>query len=248
MEIVLKEFKGYSGSKVFLIKDFDKIFIRKIDNVERNYERLSALYELGYNVPKIYRKEDNILDMEYISGLDFKTYILHYHIDEFLKNVYQLINRLNFEINEKCYVDVYVQKLKWLKDDNTFSFTKKQLIDSLPRTLPSSCYHGDLTLENMIYRNNKLYLIDSMTSEYDSWVFDLAKMRQDLKCFWFVRNYEDKNIKKSLTIIDEKLLEKYPIVNNNSLLILMLLRVFPYVNPHSKDKKFLINEINQLWK
>lgn len=68
MEIILKQFKGYSGSKVFLIKDDKKIFIRKTKNIDRNYERLSFLRNLGYNVPAIYNKNKDILDMQYIDA------------------------------------------------------------------------------------------------------------------------------------------------------------------------------------
>jgi hypothetical protein len=91
-------------------------------------------------------------------------------------------------------------------------------------------------------------MIDGSTIDYDSWVFDLSKMRQDLCVGWFIRNNDDKNLKKYLSIIDQKLTEKYPILNNNSLVILMLLRVFLYTEKNSKDQLFIIKEIEKLWK
>lgn len=245
MEIILKQFKGYSGSKVFLIKDNKKIFVRKTKNIDRNYERLSCLRNLGYNVPAIYIKNKDILDMQYIYGTDIKSYLIYDNLDFFLRKIFELIDSFKKNSVDKLYVDTYNQKLSWLKDD-LFIFTKKQLVESLPESLPSSCYHGDLTLENIIYNNNEFYLIDAITSEYDSWVFDLAKMRQDTKCFWIARNSNDKNIKKILSIIDKKITETYRLVDNNNLLILMLLRVFPYVS--GNDQKFLTKEINKLWK
>jgi hypothetical protein len=87
-----------------------------------------------------------------------------------------------------------------------------------------------------------------MTSDYDSWIFDLAKMRQDSNCFWFIRSTEDKNLKKYLSIIDDKIVKKYPILKNNSLLILMLLRVYLYTKDGSEDQKFILKEIKRLWK
>lgn len=247
MEIVLKQFQGYSGSQVFLVQQDDFIFIRKINNIERNYERLTFLEKMGYNVPKIYKKENNLLEMEYINGLDMKTYLTLYGIDSFYKNICQLINRLKFESFEKDYTKTYYEKLNWFDVNDDLNFTKKELIDSLPKILPSSVYHGDTTLENIIYKNNKFYLIDAATIEYDSWVFDVSKMRQDIHCGWFIRNQNDKNIKKYTNIIEQKILDTYPITNNNSLLILMLLRVFRYAQ-NEQDKKFLIEEMNKLWK
>lgn len=248
MEIVLKEFQGYSGSKVFLIQKNDSIFIRKINNIERNYERLNFLYKLGYKVPKIYKKENDILEMEYINGFDIKTYLNFYGIESFCKNIFELIDRLKSESFEKDYTEIYNKKLSWFEKNEYFNFSKEELIDSLPKVLPSSTYHGDMTLSNIIYKDNNLYLIDASTIEYDSWVFDLAKMRQDTKCNWFTRNEDDKNIKNYTQIIDKKILNNYPIVDNNSFLILMLLRVYLYAKNNEFDRKFLIKEINNLWK
>ena len=73
-ETIVKELKGYSGSRIYLMQNNEHLFIRKLGNVERNYERLTALF-VDYNVPKIYNKENEILDMEYIHGLDMKNYL-----------------------------------------------------------------------------------------------------------------------------------------------------------------------------
>lgn len=248
MEIVLKEFQGYSGSKVFLIQKNDSIFIRKINNIERNYERLNFLYKLGYKVPKIYKKEKDILEMEYVKGLDMKTYFNINNIEFFLNYLFDLTGKFYKYSKEKNYIKIYDKKLSWIDENKIFPFTKIELINSLPAFLPQSVYHGDFTLENIIYNNTDFYLIDGITSEYDSWVFDLAKLRQDLNCFWLIRNIEDKNFKRYLSIIDEKILEKYPILKNNSLLILMLLRIYPYIKNDLKDKKFILREIERLWK
>lgn len=247
-EKLLKTLSGYSGSKIYLMSDDSKVFIRKIDNVDRNYERLIKLKNLGYKVPNVYSKNDIILDMEYIKGLDIKTYLSIDNIDLLLKYIFQLIDSFSKSANEKDYTEIYNKKLSWIDELKVFPFTKEQLINSLPKVLPETTYHGDLTLENLIYTGDDFYLIDCMTSEYDSWVFDLAKLRQDTSCFWFIRNLDDKNLKKYLSIIDDRLLEKYPILKNNSLLILMLLRVYLYTKDGSSDQKFILKEIKKLWK
>jgi len=249
MEKILKTLNGYSGSKIYLMSDHNKVFIRKIDNIDRNYERLKTLKSFGFDVPCIYQKENNLLDMEYIPGLDMRSYLNIYTIDKFLDYVYNLISAFSINSFDKDYTEIYYKKLEWMDKSNPFSFTKNELIDRLPKVLPHSIYHGDLTLENIIYSKiDKFYMIDGSTIDYDSWVFDISKMRQDLCSGWFIRNVDDKNLKKYLSIVDKKLIEKYPIVNNNSLVILMLLRVFLYTKKNSSDQFFILKEIERLWK
>jgi len=48
--------------------------------------------------------------------------------------------------------------------------------------------------------------------------------------------------------IQDKLLEKFELANNNYLLILMLLRVYRYAKSGSLEEQFLIKEMNRLWK
>ena len=102
----------------------------------------------------------------------------------------------------------------------------------MPKVLPRSVYHGDMTLENIIYNTNtgKFVLIDPVTTEYDSYIFDIAKMRQDLQCGWFIRNNHIM-IDVKLKHIQQQLFIKYPESNNDYLLILMLLRVYCYAKP-----------------
>ena len=108
-------------------------------------------------------------------------------------------------------------------------------------------YHGDLTLENILYTNPDFHLIDPVTIEYDSYIFDIAKMRQDLECKWFLR---DSNIKldTKLQQIQDRLKEDYPEAFDDSLLILMLLRVYNHASEGSYEQKFLLREIEKLWK
>jgi hypothetical protein len=48
--------------------------------------------------------------------------------------------------------------------------------------------------------------------------------------------------------IQDKLLEKFELANNNYLLILMLLRVYRYATSGSLEEKLLVKEMNRLWK
>ena len=247
MDKIVKELHGFSGSNVFLMQNDSHLFIRKIGNVERNYERLTAL-ETVCNVPKVYQKSGEILDMEYIHGLDMKNY-LRTNTTELLSSfINQTINKFACSSIDKDYTQVYNAKLEWVDSASDLPFNKNELIAKLPKILPQSIYHGDMTLENIIHGvNDKFYMIDAVTIEYDSWVFDLAKLRQDLECKWFLR--KDKlMLDVKLENIQKTLMESFPLANNNYLLILMLLRVYLHAPKNSLEHKFIIKEINRLWK
>ena len=146
------------------------------------------------------------------------------------------------------YTEIYKERLKYIKLSSDTVFTKEQLLEKLPKRLPRSKYFGDLTLENIIYgEDGKFYLIDGMTSEYDSYIFDIAKLRQDLECKWFLRK-TDLYLDAKVEHIQEELLKHFELSNNNYLLILMLLRVYKYATNGSFEEQFLIKEMNRLWK
>lgn len=244
---VLKKLSGFSGSKVFLVSDGSKTFVRKIGNVDRNYERMNYLFCCGYNVPKIYKKEGDILDIEYIQSLDVRTFLLYNSIEDL--SSFLLLTLENLSRNKKIrdYSQVYDLKLREI-DYTRLPFNKSEIYEKLPKMLFCSDYFGDLTLENILYGvDGKFYLIDGATVEYDSYIFDIAKLRQDLKCKWFLRNH-----KISLEIycdkIESNILNKFPEADNDYLLILMLLRVYKHAKEDSFEQKFLLREIERLWK
>ena len=248
MEQIVKELEGHSGSQIFLMKDKnDRLFVRKINNVDRNAERLTALYRVGYAVPVLYRYTNNQIDMQYVHGLDIKNYLTHNTTNELIKFILATIKGFSNQSIDTDYTKVYYQKLAWLDSNNEFPFTKEELINRLPKTLPKSMYHGDFTLENIMHTNSGFYMIDPVTIEYDSYIFDIAKMRQDLECKWFLRN-SDIKLDTKLQQIQDRLKEEYPQAFDDSLLILMLLRVYLHTTKGDSNYNFIMKEIKRLWK
>lgn len=245
-EQIIKEFTGHSGSKIFLIKNDQRLFVRKLKNVERNLERLSTLNNLGFNVPKLISFSKNHIDMEYIHGLDMISYMKFYNLDKLKFFLLDTLESFSLNSANKDYTETYYEKLKWLTDD-IFPFKKKEFIKTLPKNLPQSTYHGDFTLENIIFRDDKYYMIDPLTSEYDSYIFDVIKLRQDLECKWFLRK-NNINFDVKLQNIQENIFKKFPESKNDNLLILMLLRIYPYSKKNSLESKFIMREIIRLWK
>jgi len=246
-EHTIKELKGFSGSKIYLMRNDKGLFIRKMDNVDRNFVKLNELSQ-HFNVPKIYSYNNNILDMEYIHGLDMKSYLAVRDTKRLTDFLISVLSEFSEDVQMTDYTDVYIDKLKYIKLPSDMLFTKEQLLEKLPKRLPRSKYFGDLTLENIIYgEDGQFHFIDGMTSEYDSYIFDIAKLRQDLECKWFLRN-SDYKLDVKLENIQDKLLEKFELANNNYILILMLLRVYRYTKPFTIEDKLLTKEMNRLWK
>ncbi len=245
---LIQKLKGHSGSEVSL-KEWPGggLYVEKVGNTERNVERMIVLRDMGYRVPKIYYSEEDYLLMEYIHGLDMKNYLLHNNVHQLYNFIGQTIDDFSDDSVMMDYTEIYHKKLSWLDSNKEMPFTKKELIDKLPKLLPKSTYHGDFTLENILYTNPGFYMIDPVTIEYDSFVFDIAKLRQDLECKWFLRN-TDVKLDTKLEILNSKLKHEYEQYINDYLLILMLLRVYLHTKPGDSDHLFIMKEIYRLWK
>lgn len=243
---IIKELYGFSGNQIYLMQKHDRLFVRKIGNVERNMEQMKILAN-DYPVPKIYGTIKNWLDIEYIHGLDIKTYLKTHNHEHLLNFLIEVLDKFSQNSIDKDYSEVYKKKLNEI-DFSEIPFTAQELFDKLPKKFPCSGYHGDLTLENIIYSEDRgFFLIDCSSGEYDSYIFDIAKLRQDLECGWFLRK-DNVKIDIKIKLLQKALLERYPLANNDYLLILMLLRVYRHAKPNTFEKTFLLEGIKKLWK
>lgn len=248
MAEIIKELKGHSASKVLLLQENNNIFVRKTGQIGRNIERFDALSNLKLPFPKIYEIYGDAYDMEYINSLDMKSYLTNHNPNDLINFIRQTIESLSKNTIEKDYSETYKNKLSTFDFDRySLPFTMDELLDKLPKKIPSSEYHGDFTLENILYNVNKkeFVLIDPLTTEYNSYVFDLAKLHQDLTCKWFIRNENIFLDSKLFSIIDS--LRDLFYDSTNYLIVLMLMRVLPYTQ-NKKDEQFLLNEVRRLWK
>jgi len=243
---VVKEFHGFSGNQILLMQKHDKLFVRKIGDVSRNLERMQVLCE-EYPLPQLYTVSEKMIDMEYLHGLDIKSYLRTNNYEKLLEFLLCILEKFSTIIINKDYTEIYIKKLQEINFDE-LPFTCEQLLDRLPRQLPSSNYHGDLTLENIIWTADRgFFLIDCATIEYDSYIFDIAKLRQDLELGWFTRK-DNAMLNVKTKHIQQKILQQYPIANNDYLLILMLLRVYRHSQPGTLERNFLLEGITSLWK
>lgn len=247
MAKVLKELKGHSKSKVSLVEDNGKIFVRKSGDISRNMERYSSLANTPLRMPRILEYHGNSYDMEYIPNLDIKSYLSKNSVGGLVEYIKYVMNMFANQTIEADFTPIYKKKLAEFDFVNySLPFTADELLAKLPQYLPFSEYHGDFTLENILYdtQEGQFVLIDPISTEYSSYAFDLAKLRQDLTCKWFIRAdnvYFDSKLEK----ISEEL-KVFKHFDNDYLLILMLMRVLPYAT--TVDQFYLMSEIKKLWK
>ena len=243
----IKEFKGFSGNTIHLMEKHGKLFVRKLGDVQRNIDRMEQLREDGFPVPELFYKGERRLDMEYLHGMDMRTYLLTHEVNPLMEFLEETFDRLNTNIEEKDYTDAYMAKLAQT-DFTDIPFERNELIKRLPKILPKTNYHGDLTLENIMWtEGDGFHLIDCVDSEFDSYIFDLSKLRQDLRFGWFLR-HNPANISSRLMRIQKGLLRRYPQAADDYILILMLLRVHRYTKPDTLERKFILDAINNLWR
>jgi len=246
--MIIKQLHGYSTSKVFLVKENDILFVRKFDNIKRNLEKFDSLKKLNLPMPKILYACDEYYDIEYIKSLDISNYLLHHNPIDFLDFLTSTIDCLSVgQHTSKNYEHIFYEKTKYISEyKDSLNFNQDELLKKLDNNLFSSTYFGDLSFDNILYdiENKRFVLIDGVTTEYDSVIFDLSKLTQDIKCKWFIRN-RNIYINQHLNFLNKELSKRYEYYNNPYYSILMMLRVLPY-HRNEKDKNFILKRVNEL--
>ena len=119
--------------------------------------------------------------------------------------------------------------------------------------IPCGECHGDLTISNMLFANNQIYLIDFLDSYIESPMQDIVKIRQDTNYYLItlLYNYKDDEynllqIKNNLNYIDNIICLHF----NNYFWYIKYYGIFQLINliriiPYLKDEDcLLLNKIN----
>ena len=265
---------GHSGCQIYLMEDDDgKTFVRKISKDENYNERLKAQSEKQASfhgepvkVPAVLNQgytEEGLyfFDMEYVQGITLAEYIKTIEIGKVKGLVESLVSSIiptkAIASTPECKYDVsqiFAKKLSGLK--KTLSVHHNPVIDQSLALLEahdwsklnySQC-HGDMTLENIIVKNDKLYFIDFLDSFYDSWVLDIGTLLQDIQVMWSYRFQETVSMNTVLRLIvfRDLLIDEIKKVNPAYVvevyysLLQKLIRIYPY----TKDE-FTYNFLNE---
>lgn len=250
---------GHSGCKVMLVEDDTrKKYVQKISANHDYNERLKAqcfkqrsfqneyiftprVLESGINSEGLF-----YFNMEYIRGITLSEYMKTISVNK-IQDIVDLImhhylkNNANTQKNNCNVQSIFLAKIMStiskmeIKNRNVeaaISLLKKYEYSNFGQ---SFC-HGDLTLENIIVSNNKIFYIDFLDSFYDSWLLDVGKLLQDTQTFWSYRNDNklDENLLIRLMIFRDILLSELNKLNKDYVrdayyaLLLNILRIYPY--------------------
>ncbi len=253
---------GNSGCKLSIFKD--NIYkVRKQSTNELNSKRLLKQHKKILNfkdyknisVPNIYTTDKNkklfYFDMEYINGSTLSLYLMSQPIQLTYKIINQIIDYI-FNC-KKNYISKYKKKIflnkirnlnkKKIFSDKFFSPIFNSLRNYEWENIEKSQSHGDLSLENIIIKNNKVKFIDVSENFVESYKLDISKIMFDLICLWSFRNTPLRidtlkiySLKMYLLEIIYKKLSKNDVKDVKMLIILDFIRVLDYTKKSDEIK------------
>lgn len=241
MDAKFIKLKGGSGSEI--IREHNKV-IKKCKNAKEQYEWYKMAKEFGLNIPKVSSFVVDTIYMEYLEG-DLVCDILSKDI---LNKIHDIIN--DFKNKSDINEDLSSYKKNLLRHiptttykniivDRVISLINKHEKDLISKV---SFSHGDMTLSNMIYKDNKIYLIDpNYKNDYSSYLLDFAKVRQSLNNYEYMFGISDKKNSYFLEYFDKKL--------GDNLFLVKLLEITHWIRMYSykEDKEKVMNMIKKLY-
>ena len=277
---------GHSGCQIILVENNDGfVFVRKISKdvaynqrLKKQCDKQAAFASKGdIKAPTVYNSginEDGLFffDMEYIQGITLAEKIKSYEIGK-IRGVVEILVKNLIPAERKIVTPEEAERIrsifstkigelnnKLAKYDNDVVNQALILLKSYDWTkfTPSQC-HGDLTLENIIVKNDSLYFIDFLDSFYDSWLLDIGTLLQDVQVLWSYRFSKDVSMNTVLRLIVfrdilldeiEKLNSSY-IIDVYYALLQKLIRIFPYVKDEitydflTKKTRIVVNKIRE---
>lgn len=240
----IKKLNGNSGCDVSLYKHEDSFIVRKISPSVSYNSRLIVQCNRqdicnidGVFSPKVYGSGYNdslfYFDSEYIDGKTLNIVAQEKNPDD----TYLLINKIlhGFSSHSTGNIDNQIKsKLFSLKEkcDFKYQYYIDFCFDFDWSLIPSTACHGDLTFENIIIKNNDIYLIDFLDVFASSYYIDLSKIMTDILFGWSWRKIKDIPLVKNVILYD-KIREKLTDLEFNAckrLIIIHLLRIISYCN------------------
>ena len=254
------DLKGHSGCKIYLCEtDDSNVFVRKISGSFTYNNRLKIQADKQANfqnseikVPKILDRgftDDGMFyfDMEYLRGITLAEYMKSIEIGKVRGVVNTLVKNIlrddGVESEPKMFTDKIALLEKQLETHNN-AVTDRAI--KLLKTHDWSAFckspcHGDLTLENIIVKDDQLYFIDFLDSFYDCWLIDFGTLLQDSQVLWSYRSYDEIDINTliRLAVFRDILMDTVRSTRPQAYieiyyaLLLKLIRIYPY----TKDER-----------
>lgn len=265
MKLKSNNIYGNSGCKLKIFTKNSNFYVLKKSTNKLSSERLKlqckkilsfkAIHKDIY-LPSIINfgeaKKKFFYVMRFVNGEMLSEYLNIITISDFFK-IYDKIFTFILRNKNKAFKDSknrfrIKKKIKELekifkKKDNFTKFKKifYKLNNYNWNNIETSVCHGDLTLENILVKKEKIYLIDLSKNFIESYYLDYSKILFDFICEWSLRK-KFNNQSLAFYSIKKKIIRKIFFgltVNEQRNLKFFILLDFIRVINYSKDKKTL---------
>jgi hypothetical protein len=197
--------RGHSG---FVLQLLNERLIRKSSDragaarlkrqIEKQIRFSSECATAQIKIPQVVAVHENdesfAADMEFIAARDFVQFLTRAgrkQLDDFLAKISRFIFD-NLANSHDCDVrDAVCQKLDELSDKDipiNYLNIARNLADRAI-VIPCGPCHGDLTLSNILFKGEAIYLLDFLDSFVESPLQDIVKLRQDTQFKWSLAMY-----------------------------------------------------------
>ena len=248
-DFINKDFKvlnGHSGYKVIRLGN-----LIKKEMAEDNYIKLMNWYKESKNIansPKITSNLYSAVYMEYIDGENAYNCLDKKLLDKIIKQILKFKKVKYKRFNKK----ILLEKLEKHKSNditwNRCVSNCQRMIDELDLSKYASLSHYDMTLANIIVKDDDIYLLDSLLDKKaSSYLLDFAKLKMSLD------GYEElfcggKHINKKYSKYLSKRLEKMHILKIVNILEYMWsIRLYNYNEDKELVKKFVRKREKDIW-
>ena len=248
-DFINKDFKvlnGHSGYKVIRLGN-----LVKKEMSEDNYIKLMNWYKESKGIaksPKITSNLYSAVYMEYIDGENAYNCLNKKLLDKIINQILKFKKVKYKKFNQ----DILIQKLEKHKSDdkqwNAIVFDCQNRIKKLDLKQYASLSNYDMTLANIIVKDNDIYLLDSiLDKEASSYLLDFAKLKMSLDGYeelFCGGKHIDKKYSKYLT----KKLKKMKILDIVNILEYMWsIRLYNYNEDKEKVKRFANERRQEVW-
>lgn len=248
-DFINKDFKvlnGHSGYKVIRLGN-----LIKKEMAEDNYIKLMNWYKESKNIansPKITSNLYSAVYMEYIDGENAYNCLDKKLLDKIINQILKFKKVKYKRFNKK----ILLEKLEKHKSNditwNRCVSNCQRMIDELDLSKYASLSHYDMTLANIIVKDDDIYLLDSLLDKKaSSYLLDFAKLKMSLD------GYEElfcggKHINKKYSKYLSKRLEKMHILKIVNILEYMWsIRLYNYNEDKELVKKFVRKREKDIW-
>lgn len=238
----------------------------------------SFLYESNFDrikTPEIldekYLSHKYEVGMKFIDGNDCVDYIAQSDKDELEMLGKSIVDILDLYENKSTYgtvsKDRFMDKfMSTITRCNQTTYEFKEQVISFAETyldkdsvkIPLGICHGDLTLANLIFWDDKIYVVDFLDNFVETILQDAAKIRQDTNHCWSIHkcrqkgnfSHNEKELREKYSVVDDVIVDYLSQFNwyneyYHFMQVLNLLRIVPYTE--SEDTmNYLRSEINKV--